>query len=245
MIEALIGAGKMGATPQPRGPAHGCGIAAILDLKTAGPDRGRRIHAAKHPAFPRASPWLGHAASTVPEAVSPIWQAMTAGGSIRAAKLLEQATDSRLSLSGYALGAQEGDVQWSHFGEPKNNEVNKSDAAYFGPPRRGHDRGSILTIPQAINRTNGERSWPPCDSHAKGTNRVPGRPRRLRSGHPIRVFWHMGGPCARQSRQLDRSPGRRQSLGALLQAPNSKPRRCCPASSGAIPGSVGWSVLGR
>ena len=114
MIEALMACWKLGATPQPLSARlPDAEFAAILDLKPRALIVGRADPRGQTPSLPAGFTVDGSRASTgLPEAVSPIWKSMTSGGSTGRPKLIDAGTDSRLSLlSGYALGAQESDVQ--------------------------------------------------------------------------------------------------------------------------------------
>jgi bile acid-coenzyme A ligase len=112
-VQAVLAAWKLGAVPQPlsaRLPA--AELAALLQLRPpallVGRDDANGVTVSVAGDF-TPDPTISDA--PLPEAVSPVWKSMASGGSTGRPKLIEAGGDSRVPAAmGYALGAQEGDV---------------------------------------------------------------------------------------------------------------------------------------
>ena len=199
MIEALMACWKLGATPQPLSARlPDAEFAAILDLKPRALIVGRADPRGQTPSLPAGFTVDGSRASTgLPEAVSPIWKSMTSGGSTGRPKLIDAGTDSRLSLlSGYALGAQEGDVQLVSLPLTHNTAVNNLTAglllghhAVVMPRFDPHEFLRLITE----QRVTFLATVPTVMQRVLPVYRADPDAYDLSS---IRRFWHMGGPCA-------------------------------------------------
>jgi bile acid-coenzyme A ligase len=112
-IQSIIACWKLGAVPQPLSARlPDAEFIGILDLKPraliVGRDDPRGEVASVAADF---VPDQTLSDGPLPEAVSPVWKAMTSGGSTGRPKLIEAGGDSRVPTDGgYAMGAQEGDV---------------------------------------------------------------------------------------------------------------------------------------
>ena len=113
-VQAVLATWKLGAIPQPlsaRLPDRE--LAGLLALRQPSLLVGRDDPNGKSRSIAgdyTPDPTLSAAAHA--EAVSPVWKSMSSGGSTGRPKLIEAGGDSRLpAAAGYALGAQEGDVQ--------------------------------------------------------------------------------------------------------------------------------------
>lgn len=112
-IQAAIACWKLGAVPQPLSARlPDAELQGLLELRRPTLLVGREnakitsvpIHFIPDPALSDAA---------LPEAVSPVWKAMGSGGSTGRPKLIDAGGDSRVHpASGYALGAQEGDISF-------------------------------------------------------------------------------------------------------------------------------------
>lgn len=113
-VQAVLATWKLGAIPQPlsaRLPDRE--LAGLLALRQPSLLVGRDDPNGKSRSIAgdyTPDPTLSAAAHA--ESVSPVWKSMSSGGSTGRPKLIEAGGDSRLpAAAGYALGAQEGDVQ--------------------------------------------------------------------------------------------------------------------------------------
>jgi bile acid-coenzyme A ligase len=112
-VQAVLAAWKLGAVPQPLSARlPDAELAALLQLRPPallvgrGDPNGVTVSVAGD--F-TPDPAISDAA--LPEVVSPVWKVMASGGSTGRPKLIEAGGDSRVPAAmGYALGAQEGDV---------------------------------------------------------------------------------------------------------------------------------------
>ncbi|MET0455806.1 MAG: AMP-binding protein [Mycobacterium sp.] len=198
MVEALIACWKLGATPQPLSARlPNAEFQAILDLLprkliVGRPDPRGQITSLPSdfmpdPTLPRGS---------LPEAVSPVWKSMTSGGSTGRPKLIEAGSDSRLSpLIGYAVGAQEADVQLVSLPMTHNTALNnvaaglllghhlvvlpRFDAHEFLRLIHEHRVTFLATVPTVMQRLLPIYRADP-DAYDLSS---------------VRRFWHMGGPC--------------------------------------------------
>jgi len=249
MIESLMACSKVGATPQPLSARlPDAEFAAILDLTPRALIVGRADPRGQTPSLPAGVTVDGSRSSAaLPEAVSPIWKSMTSGGSTGRPKLIDAGTDSRLSpLSGYALGAQEGDVQLVSLPLTHNTAVNNLIAGLllghhavvmprFDPHEflrliTEHRVTFLATVPTVMQRVY------PC------TGPTP-TPTTCR---PFAVSGTWEGRAPRQSSKPGSISWAPTKSGNSTPAPNSKPRRCCPASIGCrIPVQSAWSCWGR
>jgi bile acid-coenzyme A ligase len=199
MIESLMACWKVGATPQPLSARlPDAEFAAILDLKPRALIVGRADPRGQTPSLPAGVTVDGSRSSAaLPEAVSPIWKSMTSGGSTGRPKLIDAGTDSRLSpLSGYALGAQEGDVQLVSLPLTHNTAVNNLIAglllghhAVVMPRFDPHEFLRLITE----HRVTFLATVPTVMQRVLPVYRADPDAYDLSS---IRRFWHMGGPCA-------------------------------------------------
>jgi bile acid-coenzyme A ligase len=113
-VQAVLATWKLGAIPQPLSARlPDAELAAMLELRQPSllvgrddPNGKSRSVAGDYTPDPTLSD------APLPDAVSPVWKSMASGGSTGRPKLIEAGGDSRLpAAAGYALGAQEGDVQ--------------------------------------------------------------------------------------------------------------------------------------
>ena len=113
-VQAVLATWKLGAIPQPLSARlPDTELAGLLALRQPSllvgrddPNGKSRSIAGDYTPDPTLS------AAAHPESVSPVWKSMSSGGSTGRPKLIEAGGDSRLpAAAGYALGAQEGDVQ--------------------------------------------------------------------------------------------------------------------------------------
>jgi bile acid-coenzyme A ligase len=112
-IQAIIACWKVGAVPQPLSARlPDAEFIGILALKPRALIVGREDPRGEVGSV--AADFVPDEAlsdAPLPEAVSPVWKAMTSGGSTGRPKLIEAGGDSRVPADGgYAMGAQEGDV---------------------------------------------------------------------------------------------------------------------------------------
>lgn len=112
-VQAAVACWKLGAVPQPLSPRlPAAELKGLLDLRPRALLVGGEDPQGQIPSVPKGftpDPTLSDA--PLPEAVSPSWKAMGSGGSTGRPKLIEAGGDSRVStLTGYAMGAQDGDV---------------------------------------------------------------------------------------------------------------------------------------
>jgi bile acid-coenzyme A ligase len=110
-VQAVLATWKLGATPQPLSARlPDAELAALLALRQPALLVGRDDPNGVSPSVP-ADFTPGTSDAPLPDAVSPVWKSMASGGSTGRPKLIEAGGDSRLpAAAGYALGAQEGDV---------------------------------------------------------------------------------------------------------------------------------------
>jgi len=113
-VQAVLATWKLGAIPQPLSARlPDTELAGLLALRQPSllvgrddPNGKSRSIAGDYTPDPTLS------AAPHAESVSPVWKSMSSGGSTGRPKLIEAGGDSRLpAAAGYALGAQEGDVQ--------------------------------------------------------------------------------------------------------------------------------------
>jgi len=113
-VQAVLATWKLGAIPQPLSARlPDTELAGLLALRQPSLLVGRDDPNGKSRSIAgdyTPDPTLSAAAHA--ESVSPVWKSMSSGGSTGRPKLIEAGGDSRLpAAAGYALGAQEGDVQ--------------------------------------------------------------------------------------------------------------------------------------
>ena len=113
-VQAVLATWKLGAIPQPLSARlPDTELAGLLALRQPSLLVGRDDPNGKSRSIAgdyTPDPTLSAAAHA--ESVSPVWKSMSSGGSTGRPKLIEAGGDSRLpATAGYALGAQEGDVQ--------------------------------------------------------------------------------------------------------------------------------------
>lgn len=199
IIEALIACWKLGATPQPLSARlPDAEFEAILDLKPRRLIVGRPDPRVEITSLPQGfTPDASRSAAPLPEAVSPVWKAMTSGGSTGRPKLIEAGTDSRLSPQvGYGVGAQEGDVQLVSLPLTHNTAINnlvaglllghhlvvmvRFDAQEFLELVTDYRVTFLATVPTVM-----QRLLPIYRANPEAYD--------LSS---LRRFWHMGAPCA-------------------------------------------------
>ena len=197
-IQAIITCWKLGAVPQPlsaRLPA--AEFIGILDLKPRALIVGRED--------PRCEvgsvisdfvPDVSLSDSPLPEAVSPVWKAMTSGGSTGRPKLIEAGGDSRVPADGgYAMGAQEGDVNLVSVPLSHSTGFNiataglqlghhlvimpRFDAAEFLRLVTEHRVTFLATVPTIMQRLLPVYRADPAAYDLSS----------------IRRFWHLGAPC--------------------------------------------------
>ena len=132
----------------------------------------------------------------LPEAVSPVWKAMASGGSTGRPKLIEAGGDSRVPTDGgYAMGAQEGDVNLVSVPLSHNTGFNIATAGLllghhlvimsrFEPHEflrliTEHRVTFLATVPTIMQRLL------PVYRADPGAHDL----------SSIRRFWHLGAPC--------------------------------------------------
>ena len=113
-VQAVLATWKLGAIPQPLSARlPDTELAGLLALRQPSLLVGRDDPNGKSRSIAgdyTPDPTLSAAAHA--ESVSPVWKSMSSGGSTGRPKLIDAGGDSRLpAAAGYALGAQEGDVQ--------------------------------------------------------------------------------------------------------------------------------------
>lgn len=249
IIEALVACWKLGATPQPlsaRLPDNE--FQAILDLKPRKLIVGRPDPRGGVPSLPRGfTPADTQSAAALPEAVSPVWKAMTSGGSTGRPKLIEAGTDSRLSpMMGSAVGAQEGDVQLVSLPLTHNTAVNnlvaglllghhlvvmpRFDAHEFLRLVTEHRATFLATVPTVM-----QRLLPVYRADPEAYD--------LSS---LRRFWHMGAPCAPVIKQAWIDILGPQVLWELYAGTELQAATMLSGEQWLLhPGSVGVVVLGE
>jgi bile acid-coenzyme A ligase len=197
-IQAIIACWKLGAVPQPmsaRLPA--AEFIGILDLKPRALIVGREDPRGEVGSV--AADFVPDEAlsdAPLPEAVSPVWKAMTSGGSTGRPKLIEAGGDSRVTAEGgYAMGAQEGDVNLVSVPLSHSTGCNiataglllghhlvimpRFDAAEFLRLVTEHRVTFLATVPTIMQRLLPVYRADPAAYDLSS----------------IRRFWHLGAPC--------------------------------------------------
>jgi bile acid-coenzyme A ligase len=203
-IQAIIACWKLGAVPQPLSARlPDAEFIGILDLKPRALIVGRED--------PRGEvgsvaadfvPGESLSDAPLPEAVSPVWKAMTSGGSTGRPKLIEAGGDSRVPTDGgYAMGAQEGDVNLV--------SVPLSHSTGFNIATAGLLLGHHLVIMSRFEPHEFLRLI--TEHRVTFLATVPTIMQRLLPVHradpgahdlsSIRRFWHLGAPCPRAIKQ--------------------------------------------